>query len=74
MYYLQTSDRAQHAALLDRLTKLAKIARKRAQANTLFGMIQIKVKKRYESGIVQSLMALMILAVRTTSHTSSNTD
>ena len=72
MYYLQTSDRAQ--ALLDRLTKLAKIARKRAQANTLFGMIQIKVKKRYESGIVQSLMALMILAVRTTSHTSSNTD
>ncbi len=63
-YYLATSSKAGLDDLMDKLTKNAKSARKRAGAKTLFRMLQLKVRKRYESSIVQTLMALMIGAVR----------
>jgi hypothetical protein len=63
-YYLATSSKAGMEELLGKITKSAKAARKRAGAKTLFRMLQLKVRKRYESNIVQALMALMIGAVR----------
>ncbi len=63
-YYLATASKAGLDDLMEKLTKNAKAARKRAGAKTLFRMLQLKVRKRYESNIVQGLMALMIGAVR----------
>ena len=65
VYYLATRDQEEFTALIARLTKLAKAARKRAEAHTLFRKIQLKVRKHYEAGPVQALMALMIMAVYT---------
>ncbi len=63
-YYLATLSKAGLDDLLAKLTKNAKAARKRAGAKTLFRMLQLKVRKRYESHFIQALMALMIGAVR----------
>jgi hypothetical protein len=62
-YQLSTSSKASLDSLIDHLSKNAKAARKRAGTKTLFRMLQTKVRKRYESQLTQSLMALMIGAV-----------
>ena len=66
VYYLATRDRDEFTRLLAKLSRLAKAARKRAEAHTLFRKMQLKVRKRYEANPVQWLMALMIMAVRLT--------
>ena len=62
-YYLATEKREQCMELVPRLSKLVKAAQTRAEAKTFFGMVQLKVRQRYESSYFQSLMALMIMAV-----------
>ncbi len=62
-YQLSTPSKSTLEALLARLSKNAKAARKRAGTKTLFKMLQMKVKKRYDSQITQAIMALMIGAV-----------
>ncbi len=68
-YQLSTTSKASLDALLDRISKNAKAARKRASNKTLFRMLQQKVRKRYESQITQGMMALMIGAVGVAAHT-----
>ena len=62
-YYLATKNRDEFTLLLTQLSKLAKIERKKAEAKTFFGMVQLKVRKRYESSYFQGVMALMIMSV-----------
>ncbi len=62
-YQLSTSSKKTLEALLAHLSKNAKSARKRAGTKTLFKMLQMKIKKRYDSQIIQAIMALMIGAV-----------
>ena len=43
VYYLATRDRDMFSQLLPKLARLAKAARKRSEARTLFRMVQLKV-------------------------------
>ena len=63
VYRFAMRDREELEKMIERLKKFAKAAKKRAEARNLFRKIQLRVRKRYEAGPVQALMALMIMAV-----------
>ena len=63
-YYIATHSNDLFENLIVKLKKYAKAERSRAEASSLFRKIQMKIRKRYESNIVQGVMALMIGAVR----------
>ena len=63
IYYLSTSSKDQLDELMKELRTKAKKARMHAEARTGFQRLQQKVRRRYESGIFQGLMALLIAGV-----------
>ena len=63
-YYLALNSKEELDRLTAKMTKLSNAARVRAQAKTVFRLVQLKVRNRYESNVVQGFMALMIGAVR----------
>ena len=62
-YYIATQSKDLLDKLISKLKKYAKAERTRAEANSLFRKVQLKVRKRYESNLVQGVMALLIGAV-----------
>jgi hypothetical protein len=62
-YQLSTPSKKTLDDLVAHLSQNAKAARKRAGTKTLFKMLQMKVKKRYDSPVTQAAMALLIGAV-----------
>jgi hypothetical protein len=64
-YYIATHSKDLLDQLISKLKRYAKAERSRAEASNLFRKWQVKVRKRYESNIVQGVMAMMIGAVST---------
>ena len=67
-YYIGTHSKELLDKLFIKLKKYAKIERRKAEASSIFRKWQLKVRKRYESGIVQGSMALLIGAVSFVPH------
>jgi hypothetical protein len=63
-YYLSAHSVAVRDALLELLQRNTKVARKRAEAETFFQKVQLKVRRRYESKTTQYFLAGVIVAVR----------
>ncbi len=63
IYSLSAASKKEFDDLLCDLQKKAKIARVQAEARTNFQKFQLKIRKRYETGKFQGVMALLILAV-----------
>lgn len=63
IYYLSTSSKDELDQLMKELRAKAKYARRNAEARTGFQRLQLKVRRRYESGIFQGLMAILIAGV-----------
>ncbi len=63
IYYLSTESKDLFDDLMSDFQKKAKTARIQAEARTSFQKLQLKVRKRYESGRFQGIMALLIVAV-----------
>ena len=62
-YYMRTSSKAVYDDFSLVLGRLAKAARKRAQASTIIQKAQLRVRKVYGRFICQSIFALIILGV-----------
>ncbi len=67
-YYIQTESRAMCRKMVRRLLDSSKKAHERAQAQTAFAHAQHRVGKAYRSALFQNFVALLIIAVRGTSH------
>jgi RNase P subunit RPR2 len=63
-YYLSAESVAGRDALLELLQRNTKVARKRAEAETFFQKVQLKVRRRYESKAAQYFLAGLIISVR----------
>ncbi len=63
-YYIATKSKEHMVTLMNKVKKYAEVERTRAEASSLFRKMQLNVRRRYESSIVQVTMALMIGAVR----------
>ena len=63
-YYIATHSKDLLDKLISKLRRYAKIERSRAEASSIFRKTQLKVRKRYESNLVQGVMAILIGAVR----------
>jgi RNase P subunit RPR2 len=63
-YYLSAESVAGRDALLELLQRNTKVARKRAEAETFFQKVQLKVRRRYESRAAQYFLAGLIISVR----------
>ena len=63
IYYLATESQEQLGQLIAELSRKARKARKRAEAQTLFRLVQFKIRTYYESSHFQGLMAALIAAV-----------
>ena len=63
IYYLATESKESLDDLMSFLTKKSRKARSLAEAKTLYRRIQVKVRKYYESGQFQAIMAILIAAV-----------
>ena len=62
-YYMRTNQKDTYDDFFPALKKYAKIAKKRAQASTVFQRAQHKVRKVYTHFICQSIFALIIIGV-----------
>ena len=71
-YYLSTSSRDQLVELISYLTRAAEKARVNAEARTFLSMLQLRIRRWYESRIFQRLMALLIAAVSREHHPQHN--
>ncbi len=63
-YYLQASSEDECKDMTEVLKRMAKVARKRAEAKSKFRKIQEKVLKFYDSTPFQCGVAFLIIAVR----------
>ena len=69
-YTLRTRDKQLYDEILPLLIKLSKKARSRARAHSLFQKCQWKVSKFYSHNICQSIIATVIMGVRSPSFLS----
>ena len=64
-YYIQADSKESREELILMFTKLAKSARKRHEAHNVFRRVQLLARSVYESFPFQTMVAALILAVRT---------
>ena len=64
IYYLSTGSKEMLDELIAFLAHRAQLARTHAEASTWFRKIQLKIRAKYNSRAFQSLMAVLIIAVR----------